>query len=181
MKNECDYCKRFFARYRCNKPDECDCPKCQGYCECKTKEALPKKPWTKPHLRKLLPILLLVGCAQMPTKTVEVTWAEASCAQKKVIRFVDSPVPVLDCIRHSSPGEGLALGALLILGMPASACAIRYKEDPVATIYMALSSPAAEIWAGQVLRSPAQLLEWEIDNAMNRTYWWLAPWLQTCL
>ncbi len=31
---ECDYCARFFDRFRCNKPDNCDCPKCQGYCYC---------------------------------------------------------------------------------------------------------------------------------------------------
>jgi hypothetical protein len=31
---ECDKCSRFFARFRCNAPDECDCPKCQGMCEC---------------------------------------------------------------------------------------------------------------------------------------------------
>jgi hypothetical protein len=30
----CSYCARFFTRFRCNKPNECDCPKCQGYCEC---------------------------------------------------------------------------------------------------------------------------------------------------
>ena len=35
----CDYCKRFFAMYRCNAPDECDCPKCQGYCECGEQDA----------------------------------------------------------------------------------------------------------------------------------------------
>lgn len=34
---KCRYCEGFFASYRCNKPDECDCPKCQGYCECKKK------------------------------------------------------------------------------------------------------------------------------------------------
>jgi hypothetical protein len=31
---KCRYCARFFARFRCNKPLECDCPPCQGYCEC---------------------------------------------------------------------------------------------------------------------------------------------------
>jgi hypothetical protein len=30
----CRFCKEFFAQFRCNAPDECDCPKCQGYCEC---------------------------------------------------------------------------------------------------------------------------------------------------
>lgn len=34
----CKYCERFFSMYRCNKPDECDCPKCQGMCECGIKE-----------------------------------------------------------------------------------------------------------------------------------------------
>jgi hypothetical protein len=31
---QCAKCNAFFARYRCNKPQECDCPKCQGYCDC---------------------------------------------------------------------------------------------------------------------------------------------------
>jgi DNA (cytosine-5)-methyltransferase 1 len=30
----CGRCKRFFPKYRCNSPEECDCPKCQGMCEC---------------------------------------------------------------------------------------------------------------------------------------------------
>jgi len=34
----CDHCKAYFARFSCGKgraPFECDCPKCQGYCECR--------------------------------------------------------------------------------------------------------------------------------------------------
>lgn len=30
----CIQCQSFFERFRCNSPDECDCPKCQGTCEC---------------------------------------------------------------------------------------------------------------------------------------------------
>ena len=30
----CGYCPNFFDRFRCNAPDECDCPRCQGLCEC---------------------------------------------------------------------------------------------------------------------------------------------------
>jgi hypothetical protein len=32
----CHHCEKFFARYRCSARTrlECDCPKCQGYCEC---------------------------------------------------------------------------------------------------------------------------------------------------
>lgn len=30
----CAKCVKFAARFRCNKPDECDCPKCQGFCTC---------------------------------------------------------------------------------------------------------------------------------------------------
>jgi len=30
----CHFCEKFFSRFRCNAPDECDCPKCQGMCEC---------------------------------------------------------------------------------------------------------------------------------------------------
>lgn len=31
---KCDMCAKFFAKYSCNNPDECDCPKCQGLCLC---------------------------------------------------------------------------------------------------------------------------------------------------
>lgn len=34
----CEYCRAFFARFSCaadRPPHECDCPKCQGYCECR--------------------------------------------------------------------------------------------------------------------------------------------------
>jgi hypothetical protein len=34
LNRKCKLCEKFFARYRCNKPDECDCPKCQGMCTC---------------------------------------------------------------------------------------------------------------------------------------------------
>jgi len=30
----CDQCTAFFAQYKCNTPLECDCPKCQGQCNC---------------------------------------------------------------------------------------------------------------------------------------------------
>lgn len=32
----CCHCRRFFAQFRCAAAThgECDCPKCQGYCEC---------------------------------------------------------------------------------------------------------------------------------------------------
>lgn len=30
----CKACEEFFDRFRCNSPDECDCPKCSGLCEC---------------------------------------------------------------------------------------------------------------------------------------------------
>lgn len=34
---QCRECRRFFARYTCGRHrgfNECDCPKCQGYCQC---------------------------------------------------------------------------------------------------------------------------------------------------
>ena len=30
----CEACTKFFAQWRCNKEDECSCPRCQGLCEC---------------------------------------------------------------------------------------------------------------------------------------------------
>ena len=35
----CEACSRFFARFRCNAPEECDCPRCQGYCKCEVADA----------------------------------------------------------------------------------------------------------------------------------------------
>ena len=32
--DKCPMCRDFFSKYRCNSPEECDCPKCQGLCEC---------------------------------------------------------------------------------------------------------------------------------------------------
>lgn len=31
---KCKPCTEFFAQFRCNAPGECDCPPCQGTCEC---------------------------------------------------------------------------------------------------------------------------------------------------
>lgn len=31
---KCNRCAAFLERFRCNSPDECDCPRCQGLCEC---------------------------------------------------------------------------------------------------------------------------------------------------
>lgn len=35
MEKLCAKCTKFFERFRCNAPMECDCPRCQGYCKCK--------------------------------------------------------------------------------------------------------------------------------------------------
>ncbi len=37
VNKECKFCKRYFKSWSCGKDKgtgECDCPKCQGYCEC---------------------------------------------------------------------------------------------------------------------------------------------------
>ncbi len=31
---KCKWCNSYFTHFNCNKPEECDCPVCQGYCEC---------------------------------------------------------------------------------------------------------------------------------------------------
>lgn len=35
-KKLCSACRKFFTRYRCSAAThgECDCPRCQGYCNC---------------------------------------------------------------------------------------------------------------------------------------------------
>jgi hypothetical protein len=40
MERICKYCRAFFLRFRCNKPQECDCPRCQGYCRCVPKNVV---------------------------------------------------------------------------------------------------------------------------------------------
>jgi len=37
----CKYCREFFSHYSCGMSVylECDCPKCQGYCECGEEDA----------------------------------------------------------------------------------------------------------------------------------------------
>mgnify|MGYP003336941819 CR=1 FL=1 len=34
---KCKHCSKYFANYSCGKNinGECDCPKCQGFCQCK--------------------------------------------------------------------------------------------------------------------------------------------------
>lgn len=32
---KCEQCVSFFEEFRCNSPDECDCPECQGLCRCR--------------------------------------------------------------------------------------------------------------------------------------------------
>jgi hypothetical protein len=41
----CSHCQQFFARFRCSATThgECDCPKCQGYCQCEEEIALREK------------------------------------------------------------------------------------------------------------------------------------------
>lgn len=34
INDDCAACEEFFDRFSCNRPDECDCPPCQGTCEC---------------------------------------------------------------------------------------------------------------------------------------------------
>lgn len=37
---KCQHCQEFFEKYSCAMEmiGECDCPKCQGYCNCKDQE-----------------------------------------------------------------------------------------------------------------------------------------------
>lgn len=42
--NPCRFCDEYFNRFRCGAPDECDCPICQGYCECSQEEDEDDKP-----------------------------------------------------------------------------------------------------------------------------------------
>lgn len=63
MKTKCTACEKFFSRFACNFYfGECDCPECQGYCECRQKEKkemsefislsanLPKDPFLRGYL-----------------------------------------------------------------------------------------------------------------------------------
>lgn len=50
MKKVCPKCERFLERFKCNAPEECDCPKCQGLCSCgvsatRKEEIAEKKAW----------------------------------------------------------------------------------------------------------------------------------------
>lgn len=44
----CKYCRDFYTNFRCNCPDECDCPKNLGYCECKPLKSMPSVPGVMP-------------------------------------------------------------------------------------------------------------------------------------
>ena len=39
-KKVCLKCEKFFARFKCNASDECDCPKCHGLCGCDVRRAV---------------------------------------------------------------------------------------------------------------------------------------------
>lgn len=45
-RGRCEACEEFFERYRCSRTShgECDCPKCQGLCECEREVAVTKCP-----------------------------------------------------------------------------------------------------------------------------------------
>lgn len=52
---KCQACQKFFSRFQCGISllGECDCPKCQGYCECNQTDGFEKfwRAWPK-HPRK---------------------------------------------------------------------------------------------------------------------------------
>lgn len=44
MKKEaCGRCRSFFSKFRCNSPEECDCPRCQELCICDKVEQISGK------------------------------------------------------------------------------------------------------------------------------------------
>ena len=43
-KKVCLKCEKFFARFKCNASDECDCPKCHGLCGCDVRRAIARTP-----------------------------------------------------------------------------------------------------------------------------------------
>jgi hypothetical protein len=129
-------------------------------------------------IRTLL-CLLLAGCATMPDRTIQVTW-QGSCGvmQTKPIRFVDTRIPVLDCIRNAETGDAFAMSAMLLVGVPVAACALIVNDR--ATVYASLSAGSAEFWAYQALHTPEQLIEHEIDHHMGMVHPMLLPWLTEC-
>lgn len=38
---QCEPCTTFYQSFHCREPDECDCPRCQGMCECRRIEKVP--------------------------------------------------------------------------------------------------------------------------------------------
>lgn len=41
----CPKCVKFFARFRCDAPGECDCPVCQGTCTCSDEKSNDEAVW----------------------------------------------------------------------------------------------------------------------------------------
>lgn len=58
---KCTKCEEFLSKYSCNSPDECDCPKCQGLCDCfELEEVVSKHAFTHKEALSLADFLAVV-------------------------------------------------------------------------------------------------------------------------
>ncbi len=113
-------------------------------------------------------LLLLAGCASVPSREVYVAWQPpcASIPDVRRVRFVDTAAPTLACIQAAT-GELKAQWVLLtLLGMPVSACTVTIGNT--ATIYAAISpSPSQVAIALATMRPPDELVQHELLHAFG--------------
>lgn len=130
--------------------------------------------------------LALSACAPMPAKDVYISWSTVCSNGPQVhrVRIVDTPSPVVDCIK-AAPAEDAARWTLLtLLGVPPAACTIVWSNGNGsvnhAEMYAALTPPVAAglAWIG-TLQTPEQITIHELEHLYGSRHV-LFPFVDRC-
>jgi len=128
--------------------------------------------------RWLLILLFLAGCSALPPRDVYVVMTDPPCGsgpELRLVRFVDTLLPLSACVAASSKEDAAAIVLLTLIGMPMMACAVTVYATPgraeQTTIYAAISpSPAQLMTAALTLHSPDDVLQHELQHAFGRDH-----------
>jgi len=123
-------------------------------------------------------ILFLAGCTALPPKDVYVVMTEPPCGsgpELRLVRFVDTLLPLSACVAASSKEDATAIVLLTLMGMPMMACAVTVYATPGraerTTIYAAISpSPSQLLTAAATLHSPDDVLLHELQHAFGKEH-----------
>jgi hypothetical protein len=127
-------------------------------------------------------LVLLAACSTLPSRTIYVRWDTPPCGdgpQMRAVQFVDSLLPLVECVKASNQEDATKIVLLTLMGLPIAACAVTVNEIDQrgfkmwehTTIYSPVSpTPTQLLTIVATGVSPDALLEHEIGHAFGSVH-----------